>query len=322
MQIRLLRCFEAVARLGSLAAASAELHVTQPALSRQLKELERTTGFALFDRGGYRLTLTRAGRDFLPHSRKVLLAAAQLDEIVRTQGASPESQLVIACPSETARHIIAPLIAAGQIATARIVTAPADEVLRLLHSGECDIAIGTGVPPHTLAHEVVGTIPITVQYRAEDAAWVEAKARSNLAGENAEMALPGATAGVTLDVKSLADVDVIEVAHYRGVRRTVDDACTAAGTVIKRARAFTLPEVAQAFTSQHGGLCLMSGEPALFELRSMPVSWGGRVLRLPLHAVWSPDSALAPQIQHVVTQISTSVNLDPPEAAWQAPRPE
>ncbi|SJN11263.1 Transcriptional regulator, LysR family [Leucobacter sp. 7(1)] len=305
MQIRLLRCFEAVARLGSLAAASAELHVTQPALSRQLKDLERSTGFDLFDRGGYRLTLTRAGRDFLPHTRKVLLAAAQLDEIVRTQGASPESQLVIACPSETARHIIAPMIAQGRVATARIISAPADDVLRLLAAGECDIAVGTGVPPQDLAHEVIGAIPITVQHARGSWAPIDDP-------ESAAMA----------DIGVLTAAPLVTVEHYRGVRRAVADACAAAGVVPGPARVLALPEVAQAYAARHGGLCLMSGEPALFGLRSTPLAWEGRPLRIPLRAAWANGGALDPQIRHVVAQLSGSESLDPPGALWQAPRSE
>lgn len=302
MQLRLLRCFEAVARLGSLSAASAELHVTQPALSRQLRELERSTGFELFDRGGYRLVLTRAGRDFLPHTRKVLLAAAQLDEIVRSQGASPESQLVIACPSETARHIIAPLIAQGRVATARIITAQADDVLRLLHSGECDIAIGTPTPPPDLSHQVVGTIPITVQDTDD----------GNTVGVDGQ--------GSPVDVAVLAGAPLVAVEHYRGVRSAVDDACAADGVTPGPVREFTLPEVAQAYAAQHGGLCLLSGEPTIFGLRSTPLAWRGRVLRIPLHAAWTPGAALEPQIRRVVDQLSGSESLDPPHTVWRAPR--
>lgn len=294
MELRLLRCFEAVARLGSLSAASAELHITQPALSRQLRELERSTGFELFDRGGYRLTLTRTGNDFLPHTRKVLLAAAQLDEIVRTQGARPESQIVIACPSETARHIIAPLIARGQVATSRLVTAPADEVLRLLARGECDVAIGTGAPPAELIHEVLGTIPVVAQH-----------ARSEVATDQ-----------VSLDIAALHGASLVVVDHYRGVRQALDEACSAEGVVPATVRAFSLPEVAQAYTSQHGGLCIMSGEPTMFGLAASPVCWRGRVLRVPLRAAWTRGSVLDAQIRRVIAQIGCSESLGEPGSEW------
>nr|WP_254259345.1 LysR family transcriptional regulator [Leucobacter chinensis] len=305
----MLSCFEAVARLGSLSAASAELHVTQPALSRQLKELERTTGVELFDRSGYRLTLTRAGRDFLPHTRKVLLATAQLEEVVRTQVASPESQLVIACPPETARHIIAPLIAEGKVATARIVTAPADEVLEMLREGACDIAIGTAVPPQELSHTVLGTIPLTAQFT---------EATGDLLADHGV----GEAGARHLDVRVLEWAPVVAVEHYRGVRGAVEVACVADGVAPRFGRVFSLPEVAQAYAAKHGGLCMLSGEPALFGLTSKPLSWRGRELRIPLHAAWIAGAALDVHIRRVVAQLSESGTLDAPEAVWPAPAAE
>ena len=61
-----LRAFEASARLGSFAAAGAELAVTQAAVSRMVRLLEERLGYALFERHANRLTLTWQGRTLLP----------------------------------------------------------------------------------------------------------------------------------------------------------------------------------------------------------------------------------------------------------------
>lgn len=60
-----LAVFEAVARHGSLTKAARELGVTQPGLSRQIAELERSVGLSLFERGANRITLTDVGQVLL-----------------------------------------------------------------------------------------------------------------------------------------------------------------------------------------------------------------------------------------------------------------
>ncbi len=64
--LRALVAFEAVARLGSIGAAARELHVTQAAVSQQLKSLERCLSCALFTRHSRGVALTEAARQYLP----------------------------------------------------------------------------------------------------------------------------------------------------------------------------------------------------------------------------------------------------------------
>ena len=61
MELRVLRYFLAVAREESITAAADSLHVTQPTLSKQLKELEDELGKQLFIRGNRKITLTEEG---------------------------------------------------------------------------------------------------------------------------------------------------------------------------------------------------------------------------------------------------------------------
>ncbi|MFW5969982.1 MAG: LysR substrate-binding domain-containing protein [Halofilum sp. (in: g-proteobacteria)] len=62
--LAVLRCFEAAARRESFTLAAEELHLTQSAVSRQVRELEQTLGFPLFRRVGRRVVLNDAGRRF------------------------------------------------------------------------------------------------------------------------------------------------------------------------------------------------------------------------------------------------------------------
>ena len=61
MELRVLRYFLAVAREQSITAAAETLHITQPTLSKQLRELEEELGKKLFTRGNRKITLTEEG---------------------------------------------------------------------------------------------------------------------------------------------------------------------------------------------------------------------------------------------------------------------
>lgn len=72
MELRHLRAFEAVLAHGHFGRAAESLHLAQPALSQQVRQLERELGVALFERTTRRVTVTDAGRRLATHSRSVL----------------------------------------------------------------------------------------------------------------------------------------------------------------------------------------------------------------------------------------------------------
>jgi len=80
--LRFLQHARALAEEGSFARASRALHITQPALSRSIQELERRTGIAIFERGKGRVVPTELGRLFLERSRDLLDRAEALEREV------------------------------------------------------------------------------------------------------------------------------------------------------------------------------------------------------------------------------------------------
>ncbi|KWC55153.1 LysR family transcriptional regulator [Burkholderia ubonensis] len=78
MDLTLLRAFAAVAREGNLTRAAEQLHLTQPAVSLQVKHLQETLGVVLFTRTSRGLALTRDGQTLLPHAERALAAAADV----------------------------------------------------------------------------------------------------------------------------------------------------------------------------------------------------------------------------------------------------
>lgn len=84
MELRHLRYFVAVAEEENVTRAAARLHVSQPPLSRQLRDLEEELGLRLFDRGPKSLRLTAEGRVFLLEARAVLDRAEQAVRVAST----------------------------------------------------------------------------------------------------------------------------------------------------------------------------------------------------------------------------------------------
>ena len=67
--LRRLQVFEAVARLQSFSRAAAELHLTQPAVSMQVQQLEDEVGLPLYEQMGRRVDVTPAGREIVACAR-------------------------------------------------------------------------------------------------------------------------------------------------------------------------------------------------------------------------------------------------------------
>lgn len=80
MELRHLRYFAAAADAGNVSLAARRLHITQPALSRQIQDLERELTCRLFDRIGRRVVLTRDGDEILERTRRLLADAEALRE--------------------------------------------------------------------------------------------------------------------------------------------------------------------------------------------------------------------------------------------------
>jgi DNA-binding transcriptional LysR family regulator len=77
MELRHLRYFVAVANALSFTKAAEHLHLAQPSLTRQIKDLEAEIGVRLFDRAGKRTSLTPEGESFLLDARQLLAACEQ-----------------------------------------------------------------------------------------------------------------------------------------------------------------------------------------------------------------------------------------------------
>ncbi len=111
LTLRQLDILEAVARCGSFSRASAELHLTQPAVSMQIKQLEESLGMPLFEHVGKRIHLTEAGQETLEASRAIRRELVNLENSLADFQGLHGGSLTVSVAS-SASYLAARLIAA------------------------------------------------------------------------------------------------------------------------------------------------------------------------------------------------------------------
>jgi DNA-binding transcriptional LysR family regulator len=84
LSLRQIRIFSAAARHLSFTRAAQEMHLSAPAVSMQIKELEEELGLALFLRSGRKVALTPAGEAFRIYADKVLSALREAEAMLQT----------------------------------------------------------------------------------------------------------------------------------------------------------------------------------------------------------------------------------------------
>lgn len=108
MTIRHLRIFEAVAREGSMNRAAARLYLSQPTVSKAVKELEEYYGVRLFERLSQRLYITREGELLLSYARQVLEGFDRMERALRRPDRPQE--LRVGCSVTVGTSLINPLL--------------------------------------------------------------------------------------------------------------------------------------------------------------------------------------------------------------------
>jgi DNA-binding transcriptional LysR family regulator len=112
MEFRQLEYFAAVARDGTYTAAAERLHVAQPALWKQVHELQRELGVALFERVGRRVRITSAGLLVLDRAEQILLGSQRLHVLANDLRLARIGRVRIGCFAPHIAAFLAPVIAA------------------------------------------------------------------------------------------------------------------------------------------------------------------------------------------------------------------
>ncbi|MCL8252012.1 LysR family transcriptional regulator [Aeromicrobium fastidiosum] len=266
MELRTLGYFVAVADSGSVSAAADVVHVTQPAISRQLRQLEHDLGVDLFVRSAGRLRLSAAGRELLPYARDVLRRADGARAVARSYAAGRLERVTIMSPTTTLTDVIAPFLATLE---------PDDPMPTVLESGPrdahaalrggADLAIVTERPPASLAGAPIAVLPVWAYVR-DGHPWT----------------------GSPVRLGDLVDETLLVLGPGLKPRQILDHALDRADLVARDVVECSHPQVAQALAAAGRGVAIVTDDPR-FDLRGSEIEGRDGPLRIELFAAWEPE---------------------------------
>ncbi len=157
MDTSYLRTFLEIVRHGSFSAAAAGLGITQPAVSQQVRRLERDLNVRLLERGGGRLRLTPEGERFFGHSRQVVAREDELLEELSELAGEVRGHLTVAASTVPGEFLVPGLLSEFKRQYPQVdATVTVDDtngVVERTVRGECDVGfIGARASRTRLAH--------------------------------------------------------------------------------------------------------------------------------------------------------------------------
>src|SRR5258705_6231396 len=145
LEVRHLRLVRAVAAFGGLTSAGRELHLTQSALSHQLRDVETRLGTALFLRVGKRMVLTSAGERLLQSAGEILDTLERTEDAIRGLAGGRHGRLRVSTGGYTEYHWLPEVLKAFRISCPhvdlQIVAAANGEAVQLLVDGHLEVSV-------------------------------------------------------------------------------------------------------------------------------------------------------------------------------------
>lgn len=147
---RQLKVFLEVARCGSMSQAAETLHLTPPAVSMQMRDLESQVGLPLFDRVGRQISLSTAGEYFVVHAKRLVGALKEADDAMARFKKLESGTLTIGLVS-TAKYFVPRLLAIFRqehpgVDVRLSVAGNREALVAMMQAGEVDLSV-MGRPP-------------------------------------------------------------------------------------------------------------------------------------------------------------------------------
>jgi LysR family nitrogen assimilation transcriptional regulator len=289
VELKQLEYFRHVAELGSFTRAASFLSVVQPALSRQVRQLEVELGQNLFERNGRGVVLTDAGSRLLEHTRGILTQVGRARQDLEDQRNGDSGQVTLGLPPSLGGRLTVALVKAfeSSLPNARLATVEglSAYMLEWLNLGRVDCALVY----NATASSTVDLQPLLVERlyliapleptdvaaapRPRSAKPARRKAAAKLATASHTGGMNGAqAAGITL--ARLADYPLIIPSRPHAMRMTVENALAAVDRQIRVAHEIEcIPAVIDLVRQGHG-----FGVLPVTAVRSTPWSQAVRVL--------------------------------------------
>ncbi|RSX54045.1 LysR family transcriptional regulator [Bifidobacterium goeldii] len=160
MEVRVLRYFLAVAEEGNITWAAQLLRISQPTLSRQLRQLEEDLGVALFDRGGRTLTLTDAGRLLRERAQTIVSLTDKTEFELRQSDSELSGDIVIGCGEMRAMSFLSQRMVAFRALHPhvhfQVISTTADVIQNRIEQGLMDFGL-LSEPADTSRYECIAT---------------------------------------------------------------------------------------------------------------------------------------------------------------------
>ncbi len=148
LNLHLLRLFVAVARHGGFSRAAAALHISQPAVSKGVREFEAQVGHRLLERGAGGVTLTAAGSVLLREAAPLFAAERAAEESLAELRGLRRGTLVVGASTTIATYVLPPILGAFHRehpgVALRLVSANTDAIAARLLARELDVALVEG----------------------------------------------------------------------------------------------------------------------------------------------------------------------------------
>ncbi|MER8044651.1 LysR family transcriptional regulator [Streptomyces sp. NPDC094032] len=306
MELRQLRYFVSVVDEGGFTRAAARLHLAQPGLSAQIRQLEKELGQPLLDRSGRSVTPTEVGRAVLPYARAALAAADAVRETVDAYTGLLRGRVTLGLVSGATGHAfdVAAFLAdfhrdhpAVEVALTEDTT---ERMRAALLAGELDIAVlGTAedVPPPGAAFHIVIDVPLVAAVAPGDPLLDDDHDDVEGGIEDSPGSLVGDIPGIPdIPLDALRDRPLICLPHGTGVREALERGCTRAGfrprVMFEAAAPHTLKQLA---ARGLGVAVLPSGEDEAGhggELRTLRIVRPG--MRARIAVAWRADGPASP----------------------------
>ncbi|WP_428383149.1 LysR substrate-binding domain-containing protein [Nevskia ramosa] len=152
LSLRQLRTFVAAARHLSFARAAEELHLTAPAVSMQIRDMETAIGLPVFERSGRSMSLTTTGEYLLVYARRVIATLKEAEDTIARLRGVQAGRITVGMVG-TAQYFVPRLLAQFRKdypgVEVRLTVGNRDQLDRQLHDREIDLAI-MGRPPREL----------------------------------------------------------------------------------------------------------------------------------------------------------------------------
>ncbi|SDJ62258.1 DNA-binding transcriptional regulator, LysR family [Arthrobacter cupressi] len=287
MNLRRLQYFLAVVDHGTVTGAADKLHMAQPALSRQIKTLERELKLELFEPQGSRLALTAAGRALVPAARRLVVEALDFESAATLLRTGKVERLTVAATSASLRTFLAPFIATMTPADPQLVARETShfEMTESLRQG-CDFAVSPQAPDGDLRHVPLGRMPVRA-YVSKDHEWARDGVRQ-------------------LPLSAFAGVPAILTSHHSVSRFLLDDALSRHDVTFSSVTECDDGQSIMALAVAGHGVGFSTERP-LYGAHPILVldddDSGARPLGLALHVAWLPGHYAEAVIEELALRI-------------------